>query len=76
MLRQICAAADRAAECADVIERDGPMVKSKNGLRDQPLLKHELSARSFIVRSLHRLGLDIEPTHDGPGRPPGSFNWK
>jgi hypothetical protein len=53
------------------------MIKGKNGLRrDHPLLKHELSARSFVVRSLHRLGLDIEPTRDGSGRPPGSFNWK
>jgi hypothetical protein len=29
-----------------------------------------LAARSFIVRSLHRLGLDIEPTRNSVGRPP------
>jgi hypothetical protein len=43
------------------------------GVRDHPLLKHELAARSFVTRALHRLNLDVEPTRDGPGRPPGIF---
>jgi hypothetical protein len=74
MLLQICLAADRAEECAAVIAADGPTIRTKAaGIRDHPLLKHELAARSFIVRSLHRLGLDIEPKRDGPGRPPGTF---
>ena len=74
MLLQICTAADRADECAEAIDRDGPMIRTKTGLREHPLLKLELASRSFVVRSLHRLGLDIEPTRDGPGRPPGTFN--
>lgn len=32
-----------------------------------PLLQHAVTA-------LHRLGLDIEPTRDNVGRPPGTFN--
>lgn len=74
MLGEICRAADRAAECAELIARDGATIRTKAGLKEHPLLKIELSSRSFVVRSLHRLGLDIEPTRDTAGRPPGSFN--
>ncbi len=75
MLLQICLASDRAEEYAAVIAADGPTIRTKGGgLRDHPLLKHELAARSFIVRSLHRLGLDIEPTRSVVGRPAGTFN--
>ena len=73
MLLQICGAADSLAEYDQVIERDGPTIRSKTGIREHPLLKHQLAARSFIVRSLHRLNLDIEPTRSVVGRPPGAF---
>jgi hypothetical protein len=36
-----------------------PMMMFKQDLKDHPLLRHELATRSFVVRSLHRLGLDI-----------------
>jgi hypothetical protein len=74
MLLQICKAEDRANEWADTIASDGPMIRTKTGFKDHPLIKHELAARSFIVRSLHRLGLDIEPTRDSVGRPSGTHN--
>ncbi len=74
MLAQICAAADRVAEYAAVIERDGAVVHIKGGgLKDHPLLRHEVSLRSFIVRSLHRLGLDIIPARHEIGRPAGAY---
>ena len=62
MLIQICATADRVEEYAATIARDGLTVRTKTGVRDHPLLKHELAARAFITRALHRLNLDIEPT--------------
>jgi hypothetical protein len=71
MLAQICAAADRVAEYAATIAQDGPTIRTKAGLKDHPLLRHELAAQSFIVRSLHRLGLDIEPARHEIGRPAG-----
>jgi hypothetical protein len=74
MLAQICAAEDRAAEYAALIAHDGPTIRTKAGLRDHPLIRHELAARSFIVRSLHRLGLNVEPTRGAVGRPAGTFN--
>ena len=74
MLAQICAAADRADECARAIAEDGAVIRTKAGFRDHPLLKHELAARSFICRALHRLGLDIETPRSSVGRPAGMFN--
>jgi hypothetical protein len=70
-LCQACLAADRAAEMAAQIDADGVAIRTKAGLRDHPLLKHELASRSFVVRSLARLGLDLEPIRAGVGRPPG-----
>jgi hypothetical protein len=64
-LFQACAAADRASSLREAIARDGEVVMSRQGPKDHPLLKHELGARSFTVRTLQRLGLDLEPI----GRP-------
>ena len=71
MLLQICEAADSLAGFDQQIARDGPTIRTKSGMREHPLLKHQLATRSFIVRSLHRLGLDVEPTRNEVGRPPG-----
>jgi hypothetical protein len=72
-LAQACAALDRAELCAEEIARDGQMLRSKTGVRANPLLREELANRAFTVRALSRLGLDLEPLHDRPGRPSGSF---
>src|SRR5262245_57746252 len=76
MLEQACCAADRAKECSDIIAADGSMINTKYGPKDHPLLRHELAARSFIVRTIARLGLDVEPLRSGPGRPPGTIALK
>jgi hypothetical protein len=70
-LFQACAAADRAEACREAIESDGVLIRTKAGVRDHPLIKHELAARAFTVRSLARLGLDLEPVRDRVGRPGG-----
>ena len=72
MLLQICAAADRVAECAEEIARDGPVIRTKAGLKDHLLLRHELSARSLSCGRC--TGLDIEPTRNSVGRPSGTFS--
>jgi hypothetical protein len=70
-LAQACSAADRAERCREAIDADGEVVKVRGGgMRDHPLLKHEITARSFVCRTLARLGLDLEPVR-GMGRPPG-----
>ncbi len=74
MLLQICKAADLAERYAGIIRHDGATIVTKQGLKDHPLVRHELSARSFVVRGLQRLGLDIEPSRNQVGRPPGTFS--
>lgn len=73
-LLQICRAADRAAEYGTVIDRDGPMISTKHGPKEHPLLKHELAARAFVVRGLQRLGLNVEAVKP-IGRPGGGVGW-
>jgi hypothetical protein len=69
-LAQACSAADRAEKCREQIDADGEVVWMRGVARDHPLLKHEIAARSFVVRTLAKLGLDLEPVR-GMGRPPG-----
>lgn len=69
LLGEACRAADRAEQCAKVITRDGPLITSTNGtIKDHPLLKVELMQRSFVTRTLIRLGC-IDPPRNPVGRP-------
>ena len=72
VLAQACLALDRAELCAAEIAKDGQMIRTKTGMRSHPLLRDELANRAFCVRALSKLGLDLEPLHDRPGRPSGS----
>ena len=70
ILWQACSAADTAEQLATAIRADGVVVQTKTGLRGRyPGLKGELAARSFVVRSLQRIGLTVQPIRSGPGRP-------
>jgi hypothetical protein len=73
ILWQSCAALERAEELADSINRDGVVVQTRLGPREHPALKAELACRAFVVRSIHRLGLDIEPVRSTVGRPAGLY---
>jgi hypothetical protein len=60
---------DRAEECAAQVAEDGYMVSTGNGgVRDNPLLRHELSFRSFVTRTLQRIG--VVECRTMVGRPP------
>ncbi|MGX1352479.1 hypothetical protein AB7M49_006088 [Bradyrhizobium elkanii] len=77
MLARICAMADRAAEYAAAIERDGVVIRSKNGMvRDHPANKHLLACQSFILRSLQRLNFDVIPPRTELGRPSGGGDYR
>jgi hypothetical protein len=66
-----CESLDRASSLREAIARDGEMIRSKSGMRENPALKVELACRAFIVRTLVRLGLNIaDPPLREPGRPP------
>jgi hypothetical protein len=54
MLRLACESADRAEACRKQIDSDGLMIRGRTGQREHPLLKAELGARSFTVRTLQK----------------------
>jgi hypothetical protein len=71
-LSQACRCADRAEACREQIAADGVMIRTKTAVRDHPLIKHEIAARALCVRTLARLGCDLEPINKEIGRPRGS----
>jgi hypothetical protein len=70
VLEQCCFALQRAERCRAVIDDQGEMLMVRGQVRSHPLLRDELQNRAFVVRSLAKLGLDLEPLRS-PGRPPG-----
>ena len=60
LLTTACQQLDRAESLREQIDQDGDIVRTKASMREHPGLKHELAARSFVVRTLARLGLDVE----------------
>ena len=75
LLAQACAAADRAAALTAAIAADGETIQGENGPRAHPCLQHELSARSFVVRTLARLGI-LHESAKPMGRPAEGFGWQ
>src|SRR4051794_37822110 len=49
ILWECCAAADRAEQLAERINKDGPILEGRNGPREHPALRQELACRSFIT---------------------------
>jgi hypothetical protein len=68
LLALACEALDRAESLRQQIQRDGEVITTRMGIRDHPALKHELANRSFVGKTLVRLGLEVEPVR-GTGRP-------
>jgi hypothetical protein len=73
LLAQACAASDRVEALAERISVDGEVIHTRNGPKAHPALRDELAGRAFIVRTLERLGLNVE-TIKPMGRP--SQGWK
>src|SRR3954470_17558324 len=73
LLLLACEATDRAAELGQTIQRDGPIVATRSGLKEHPALKAELANRAFVTRTLQRLGLNLEPVRSSVGRPAGVY---
>ena len=76
LLAQICAAEDRVEALREQIDADGEVVHTRNGPRAHPALRDEIALRSFIVRSIERLGINVEALRPGPGRPPSPSGWR
>ena len=69
MLAQACEALDCAASLYEQIDRDGAVLRIRGVPREHPALKAALAHRSFVVRTLQRLGLNYEPVRSKAGRP-------
>jgi hypothetical protein len=74
LLAQACAAVDRVEALAAHINADGEVIHTRNGPKPHPALREEFSGRSFICRTLERLGLNLEAIKP-MGRPSGA-GWK
>jgi len=75
LLAEACQALDRAESLAAAIARDGEVVRSRTGVpKTHPAVREELGYRSFVVKTLERLGLNVE-TVKAPGRPPKPTGW-
>jgi hypothetical protein len=75
MLALACAGLDRAESMRTQIDADGECIRTKAGMKDHPLLRHEAVARAFVIKTLKALNLDVEPLRPGPGRPPPGKGW-
>ena len=73
LLEQAAFASDRAERLRAEIDAAGEILHTRNGPREHPGLKPELASRSFVARTLARLGLHLEPLHPSSGRPPGRY---
>jgi hypothetical protein len=74
LLAQACAAVDRAEALRARIDGEGETIVTRTGIKAHPALTHELAARSFVSRSLSRLGLLDEPMRP-LGRPGKGHGW-
>lgn len=72
LLCLICETLDRVERLRTQIDKEGEIVTDAKGhRRDHALLRHELAGRSFISKGLQKLGLALETSQRGVGRPPG-----
>ncbi len=63
---------DRMRQAQRTIREEGPTVLDRwRQRKPHPLLNVERDARAQMLMALKALNLDLEPTQNGPGRPPG-----
>src|SRR5262249_18092074 len=61
LLAQACECADRIGRLAEKIDTDGEVIETRSGPKVHPAIKEELAGRNFIVKTLQKLGLNLEP---------------
>jgi hypothetical protein len=72
LLSQACATVDLVEALSARIAKDGEVIYVKGIPRAHPAQKEALACRGFIVRTLNRLGLNVE-TVKPVGRPSGGI---
>ena len=74
LLAQVSATVDRIGALAARISADGEVIDTPSGPKPHPCLRDELAARTFVVRTLERLGITVENIKT-PGRPTLPLGW-
>ena len=73
ILETACEAWQRMREAQKVLDADGIVVVNRfDEKRPHPAVAIERDARTAFYAGIKMLHLDMEPGHDGPGRPPGT----
>jgi len=57
------------------IDADGEVIDTRNGPKAHPALRDEIANRAFIVRTLDKLGVNVEVKRP-IGRPSQGFGWQ
>lgn len=72
LLETALQAFDRMHQARELITQHGAVTMDRfNQLRPNPATTIERDSRAAMLGALKALNLDIEPLHDGAGRPPG-----
>jgi P27 family predicted phage terminase small subunit len=75
ILQTALEAFDRMRQAQQQVAADGVTFTDRFGqIKAHPLLPVERDARAAFLAGLRSLNLDLEPLHDGPGRPAGRSN--
>ena len=74
ILTLICETTDRIQTLSEGIAADGPVIRTRTGIRSHPSIRDELQARALVARLLSKLGINVEPTKP-VGRPTSPLGW-
>ena len=75
ILMQGCSALDRAEAMAAIVAREGAVIHTRSGtVKSHPAVREELAARTIVMRSIQRLGIDVAPIKS-QGRPTKPLGW-
>jgi hypothetical protein len=75
ILMQGCGAIDRAESLAEIVAREGEVIRTRTGtIKSHPAVRDELTARALVLKAIQRLGIDVEPIKS-PGRPTKPIGW-
>jgi P27 family predicted phage terminase small subunit len=71
ILEAACQSMDRMTEARETIDRDGPYVLGRFGMKSHPALAVERDSRTAMLRALRELNLDAEAP--ATPRPPSRY---
>ena len=72
ILQMACESWDRACDARRALDENGTVFVDRfKQIKARPEIFIERDSREAVARRLKQLGLDLEPLHAGPGRPPG-----